>query len=188
MTVDSETTALMHTIVIACVALPLIAKICWECGLEAFRRRLYVLDAELFEFARHGRVCTGNPAYAMLRDSIRSMIRFSRRITLSEHLVTVLLRRPSLPIQAVERHSREWTEALSHVRSAATRGDLADFRNELLIDVSGYVTFGAVPLASALTNAIARRQVFDRCRRFALRNASLIEIQARHQERLAAAA
>ena len=188
MTLDSETTALVRSIVIGSVAILLIAKICWECGMEAFRSRLYILDAELFEFARRGLVGTADPAYAMLRDSIRSMIRFSNRITLFEHLATILLRRQPLATQAAERHFRRWMEALEQVGSEATRADLSDFRERLLIEVCGYMTFGVVPLAAALTEAVSLRSVFAKCRHFALRVAGLIEIQARHQERLAVAA
>lgn len=188
MNLDSETTALARTVVICCVAVLLIAKICWECGVEAFRKRLYVLDAELFEFARHGRLGTGDPAYAMLRDSIQSMIRFSHQISLSEHIATILMRRQSMPTRAVERHSKRWTEALRRIGNDATRADLSGFRERLLIEICAYMTFGAVPLASALTNAISLQELVGSCRRFALRSASLVEVQARHEARLAVAA
>lgn len=188
MNLDIETAALVRSIAIGSVAVLLTAKICWECGVEAFRKRLYVLDAELFEFARHGRVSTGDAAYALLRDSIRSMIRYSHQLSLSEHLATILFRRKSMPTQQVERHSRRWRTALDQIGSDGVREDLSNFRERVLIAVCGYVTFGAVPLATALTNAISLQEVFEQCRRFALRNASLVEIRAQQQARLPVAA
>ena len=188
MTLDSETLALARTLAISFPAVLLITQICRECGANALRMRLHVLDAELFEFARRGRAGTGEPAYAMLRDSIRSMIWFSHRISLTQHLATVLFNRPPVPTQFVERYSRKWTVALAQVRNDVTRADLADLHERLLIEVSGYITLGAVPLASALSNAIPLGSVFDSCHRFALRNASLVEAQARYEDRLPAAA
>ena len=188
MTLDSETLAIARALAISFPAVLLVAQICRECGANALRMRLHVLDAELFEFARRGRVGTGEPAYAMLRDSIRSMIRFSHRISLTQHLATVLFNRPPVPTQFVERYSQEWTVALAQVRNDVTRAELGSLHERLLIDVSGYMTLGAAPLASVLSDAIPLRTVFARCHRFALRNASLVEAQARYEDRLPAAA
>lgn len=181
---DSEFPFLARSLAFSSVAFLLIAKICWECGLEAFRHRLYVLEAELFELARTGRAATGEPACRMLRNSIRSMIRHSQGLGLFRHLATgVLIRRP-VPAEAVGLHSQKWESAIARIGSDATRSELADLRERLLDAVGGFMTLGAVPLAAALSRTVSLGASIDRCRLFALRNGRWVEAQAGRDRRM----
>lgn len=181
---DPEFPFLAQSFAFSCVAFLLIAKLCWECSLEALRRRLYVLDGELFEFTRTGKAAAGEPACQMIRDGIRSMIRYSHGLGLCRHLAAgVLVQRP-VPSQAVERHSEEWERAIALIASASTRSELAALRDRLLSAVSGYMTLGAVPLAAALSGTVSLGAPIDLCRRIALRSGRLAEVQARRDRRM----
>ena len=181
---DSEFPFLARSLAFSSIAFLLIAKVCWECGLEAFRHRLYVLEAELFEFARTGKAATGEPACRMLRNSVRGMIRHSHGLSLFRHLATGgLIRRPA-PAEAIGRHSREWESAIAQIGSDATRSELSDLRERVLDAVSGHMTLGAVPLAAALSRTVSMGAPIDRCRRFALRNGRWIEAQARRDRHM----
>ncbi len=193
MNFSEDTSTLLRTLLIAGFAAGMIAKVCRECGAEALRQRLYVLDAELFEFARLGHIGTRSPAYAMLRDSIRSMIRYSRRISLTRLLLIRFLGplaagRRVEPGRTLESHRSNWRQALGQVECAAVRKDLAELRERLLIEVGAHVAVGAIPLARQVFALVSLVPSFRSFRRLALRNAGLVEVLARSSERLPATA
>ena len=166
---SEEILVFIRTMMIGLAATIWITKVFRELGAEALRRRLHGLDAELFEFARRGRIRTCDPAYAMLRDSIRATIQFSHRISLSRSLASTLLSGSPERKQTVESHMRDWAEALAQVECETTRTELANLHQRLLTVVSDYVTWGALPPAT-----VVRKR---RCP--ALRHARLVEVQAR---------
>ena len=56
MPIDQETLNLLRTALLATATVLLIAKICRECGAEGLRRRLRLLETELFELGRNRHV------------------------------------------------------------------------------------------------------------------------------------
>ena len=181
---DSEFPFLARSLAFSSVAFLLIAKICWECGLEAFRHRLYVLEAELFELARTGKAATGEPACRMLRNSIRSMIRHSQGTRPFPALGDWRADSASSTGGGRRAALAEWESAIARIGSDATRSELADLRERLLDAVGGFMTLGAVPLAAALSRTVSLGASIDRCRQFALRNGRWVEAQAGRDRRM----
>lgn len=154
MALGAEMLANPDNVVLTFLAMLLVAKLCWECAADLVRERLLGLEAELVGLARHGRLSTEDPAYAILRDSILGMVRFLHTNGMVHHLGTCLLGSPRMAVQIVDRHTREWTEALASVGSDSTRADLADLRRRLRTLISGWMTLGISPLAAGVSRAV----------------------------------
>ncbi len=178
MPIDPEPTVFLRTIAICGVAVMLIAKICYECGLDALRGRLQSLEAELFEFVRLGYLKSGDPAYDMLRDSIRSLAHFTYRIGLTRYLGAILFRHADMGSATVAVHERRWSEAVDQIDSEETRNSIADLRQRLLMEVICHVTLGAVPLAPRLLIGAILPTVPEGVRHAAMRSARLVEVLA----------
>ena len=178
MPIDAEPAVLTRTIAICALAVLLIAKICRECGMDALRSRLHALEAELFEFARLGQLETSDPAYAMLRDSIRSLAGFSYRISLTRYLGATLFGRAETEPAIVDSRERSWAEALDQIENEYVRNRLAGLRERLLVEVIGYLALGAVPLAPRLFSGPLLPTVPKRLRLAAIRRASIVEALA----------
>ncbi len=178
MPIDTEPTVLLRTIAICGVAIVLIAKICHECGLDALRRRLQTREAELLEFARLGQLRPSDPAYAMLRDSIRNLARFSYRISLTRYLAAILVGRAKSGPAMIDSMERMWAQALDRIDNTEVRNEIAALRQRLLMDVICHVALGAVPLAPKLLSGAILPKVPDRIRSAAIRGARLVEVLA----------
>jgi hypothetical protein len=185
MTLDQETAFILRAAFMSTAAALLVAKVCREYWADALRRRLNVLEEELFEVARRGKVEFRDPAYAMLQDSIRDIVEFSHRISLTRFLAIVLFGRALARGRLVETHIREWCEALGRVESEAARKEIARFHERVLMEVSLSMVPGSMPLASLLSNVGYLRSAWLGFREFSLRSARIVEAQARHSQRLA---
>lgn len=154
MVLGTESLANADNVVLYLLAMLLVAKLCWECAADLVRERLQVLEAELVGLARHGRLSTEDPAYAMLRDSIRGTVGLLYGTGMVRHLGTCLLGSPRRWVQVVDGHTKEWAEALAAIGSDSTRADLTHLRHRLLTLTSGWMTLGIYPLVSGVSRAV----------------------------------
>ena len=161
----------------------LVAKVCRECGAEALRHRLYCLEVELFELARQGKIGFHDPAYAMLRDSVKNIIEFSRRISIARFLAIALFSLFLVRGRPVDAHMHEWHEALEQVESQAAREGIARLRERVLIEVSGSMLPVSKPVATLLSNVTSLRPAWLRFRSSALQFSLIVEAQARYFQR-----
>ena len=185
MTFDQETARALQTLLMSTVAFMLVAKVCRECATDALRQRLDSLERRLFEIARSGQVQFRDPAYRMLLESIRSISRFSDRISLSRFLVAALFRPARTSKSLLEAHAQEWLEALRSVEDGPARETMICLREQLLREVGGRIFLGSLPLASVLPRMGPMRSIWLRLRDFSMRNAAVIEIAAREAARTA---
>lgn len=179
MTFDPETARALQTVVMSTVAAMLVAKVCRECAADALRQRLDILERQLFEFARSGRVRFRDPAYSMLLDSIRSISRFSDRISLTRFLITALFRPGRTTRSLLENHTQRWLEALRHVEKGPARETMVYLREQVLHEVGGRIVLGSLPLGSVLARVGPMRSIWLWLHNFSLRNAAIVEIDAR---------
>lgn len=167
---DSEALLFMRSLMWFSIAFLLVAKIWWECRLEALRLQLRALDAELFDLARCGSAATGDLAYQVVRDGIRRAIRGTYRVSLFRHLTALLSRQPSLLAMAIERDSQHWEDALIELRIESTRMDLAALRQRVVLTVNRAMTPGAALLAAVNSLAASLMLGLGRRRRLAIQN------------------
>lgn len=179
----AEPVVLLRTVAFAALCACLIWKICRECGVEALQGRLRALDSEVFEFVRSGQVAPGDPAYGMLRESIRRVIQFAHRISLTRYLATTLSGPAAARFAKADSWERTWEDALSQVGSEELRRRLKDLRERLLMEVSGQIALGAVPLGSKLFCDALLPIVPNEIRLAAIRRARIVEALATSTER-----
>ncbi len=184
---SEETTAMLQAATMAVVATLLVAKVSRECCADALRRRLRRFEAELFELARRGAIGFGSPAYAMLRESIRCIALHSHRISLTRFLTGVLCRNCFSRSELVTTDRLAWSEALAKIKSDAARRQIAQFHERVLIEVGAHLALGLIPAAPLQSDPSSLRSVWRGVRSFAIRNARIVEAQARQIERMATA-
>ena len=184
MTLDPESVAIVPTTVIFAVLFLLAAKIWRECATEALRRKLQALEIELFEFARHGDLPMGHPAYAMVRDSIVNLAASAHEMSMTRLLLTIVLGSTPKRAETLTQRRREWKEALGQVPCKDTRLGIVEIRERVHLEVRRCILFGPVPTAPLLAvtrwlPATVRRACLHLARR-----ARFVEIDARGARRL----
>ena len=185
MTFDQETARALQTVLMSTVTAMLVAKICRECAADTLRQRLDILERQLFEFARSGQVRFRDPAYSMLLDSIRSISRFSDRISLTRFLVRALFRPRQTGRSLLENHTQQWLESLRHVENGTARETMVYLREQVLHEVGGRIVLGSLPLGSVLARVGPMRSTSRWLHNVSLRNAAMVEIDAREAARTA---
>ena len=148
MTLDPETLSMVRAALLASAAVLAIAKISRQCSAEGLRRRLRFMETELFEFARLGHVGFGEPAYLLLRDSLRSISWASQDFSLTRAGLALLRGHDIWSSANLQRQTRVWDEALNQVADWRSKTAISDMHRQMLRTVWTYLTLGAVPFAA----------------------------------------
>ena len=148
MTLDPETLSMVRAALLASAAVLAIAKISRQCSAEGLRRRLQFMEAELFESARLGYVGFGEPAYLLLRDSLRSVAWASQDFSLTRAGLALLQGHDIWRSANLQRQTRVWEEALDQVADWRSKTAIADMHRQMLRTVWTYLTLGAIPFAA----------------------------------------
>ncbi len=148
MTLDPESFAIARTTIIFAVLFLLAAKVWRECAIEVLRRKLQALEIELFEFARHGHLTVGHPAYAMVRNSITNLAASAHEMSVTRLFLATALGSAATRAETLARHHREWEAALGQVSGEDTRLGIVDLRERLHLEVRRCLLFGPVPVES----------------------------------------
>ena len=152
MTLDPETLTMLRALLLAALAGLAIAKISRQSSAEGLRRRLRTIEMELFEFARLGHIGFRDPAYLLLRNSLRSIAWASQDFSLTRAAVAVLrghdiwwsanlqLAHPSLGARQLESSgvADQHIEADGHGR----------LHEHMLLTLWAYLALGAIPFAA----------------------------------------
>ena len=178
MTLDPETLSMVRAALLASAAVLAIAKISRQCSAEGLRRRLRFMETELFEFARLGHIGFGEPAYLLLRDSLRSIAWASQDFSLTRAGLALLQGHDIWRSANLQRQARAWEEALDQVADWRSKTAIADMHRQMLRTVWTYLTLGAIPFAAWLCHSVV--PVFARLdgRRAPMRKARLLEAYA----------
>ena len=99
-----EVAVIVRATLAATVVVLLVRKYWRESCIDDFRHRLFVLRADLFDYAVSGGIGFRDPAYTMLRESLNSILRFAHKVTLTRFLVMTVFGRPIYNSRFVERH------------------------------------------------------------------------------------
>ena len=150
MTLDPETLTMLRALLLAALAGLAIAKISRQCSAEGLRRRLRTIEMELFEFARLGHIGFRDPAYLLLRNSLRSIAWASQDFSLTRAAVAVLQGHDIWWSANLQRQTRAWEEALYQVSAPRTRKTITEMHQRMLSTVWAYLALGGIPFAAWL--------------------------------------
>ncbi|MYC65282.1 MAG: hypothetical protein F4X12_03015 [Acidobacteriia bacterium] len=178
MTLDPETLSMIRAALLASAAVLAIAKISRQCSAEGLRRRLRAMELELFEFARLGQVGFSEPAYLLLRDSLRSVAWASQDFSLTRAGLALLQGHDIWRSANLQRQTRVWEEALDQVVDWRSKTAIADMHRQMLRTVRTYLTLGAIPFAAWFCHSVV--PVFARLSRHRapMRKTRLLEAYA----------
>ena len=188
MTFTQEVAIIVRATFAAILVVLFVTKFRRESRIDEFRHRLFVLRADLFDYALEGRIGFGDPAYTMLRESLNSILRFAHKITLTRLLVITVFSRQISNSGVVERHVREWSDALNALESGAARERVEEIHERVLLEVGRHMLFGPLPLDLLLANIVLMHALWEEIRRFLLAKARIVEVEARHSKRILARA
>ncbi|MDE0107386.1 MAG: hypothetical protein OXJ37_03805 [Bryobacterales bacterium] len=148
MTLDPETLSMVRATILASAAALAIAKISRQCSAEGLRRRLRLMETELFEFARLDHVGFGEPAYLLLRDRLRCIAWASQDFSLTRAGLALLQGHDIWKSANLQRQTRVWEEALDQVAAKHSKRRIADMHRQMLMTVWTYLALGAIPFAA----------------------------------------
>lgn len=151
---------MVRAALLAGTALLAIAKISRQCSTEGLRRRLRFIETELFELARLGHVGFGEPAYLLLRDSLRSIAWASQDFGLTRAGLALLQGHDIWRSANLRRQTRVWEAALNQVADRRSRTVIAEMHRQMLGTVLTYLALGAIPFAAWFCQSIV--PVLDR--------------------------
>jgi hypothetical protein len=154
MTLDPETLTVLQSGLLASAAAFAITKISRQCSAEGLRRRLRDVETELFEFARLGHVGFRNPAYVLLRNSLRSVAWASQDFSLTRAALAALQGHDIWRSANLQRDTHAWDEALDHVADLRSKQALAEMHLRMLRTVNCYLALGAIPFAAWLYQGV----------------------------------
>ena len=154
MTLDPETLSMVRAALLVSAAVLAIAKISRHCSAEGLRRRLRAMELELFEFARLGQVGFSEPAYLLLRDSIRSITWASQDFSLTRAGLALLRGHDIWSSANLQRETRAWDEALEQVADWRSSTAIASMHRQMLRTVWTYLTLGAIPFAAWFCHSV----------------------------------
>ena len=178
MTLDPETVSLVRATLLASAAALAIAKISRQCSAEGLRRRLRFMEADLFEFARLGHVGFGEPAYLLLRDSLRSIAWASQDFSLTRAGLALLQGHDIWRAANLQRQTRAWEEALDQVTDLRSKMTITDMHRRMLRTVWAYLTLGAIPFAAWFCHGVVPVLARLKGRRAPMRKTRLLEAYA----------
>lgn len=159
MPLTDETTIVLRTAAICFVALLLIAKIWRECAAEVLRAKLRVIEIELFDLVRHGRLPASEPTYRTLMHGVRTIARNANRFTITRLLATCAVGRGRAFLGLRQERDR-WVAACTGIRDAEAREQVAALGDRVLLNVRAVTLFGpaaavrTLPIAEAATDAL----------------------------------
>ena len=185
MTPDQDSAAILQAALMSTATLLLVAKVCRECWADSLRRRLSALDLELFELARRGRIGFREPAFMILRDSIRSIVAFSHRISLVRILAIVLIRHVLVPRGLVANYVRQWHEAVDRVESESAREQIILIHERVLIAICTSMVPWWIPLPSLLSGPVRLRRAWHGVCDFSAGSPGIAEARLKHARRVA---
>jgi hypothetical protein len=114
--------------------------------LDMFREELFVIRAELFEFAANGDVPFDSPAYTILRNFINQMIRYAHTFTILRFGIVQSLN--SLYPNCMRNVIEEWKGAVERIESEETRNHLYEFHNRVVRSISKQLVMRSFLLTS----------------------------------------
>ena len=188
MTPDQDSAAILQAVLMSTATFLLVAKICRECWADSLRRRLSALDFELFEVARRGRIGFREPAFIMLRDSIRSIVEASHRISLVRILAIVLIRHVLVPRGLVANHVRRWHEAVNQVESESALEEIIRIHERVLIAICASMVPRWIPLPSLLSAPVLLLRAWHGVCDFSAGSPRIAEARLKHSRRMATTA
>lgn len=150
MTLDPETLSVLRAALLATAAAFAITKISRQCSAEGLRRRLRAVETELFEFARLGHIGFRDPAYLLLRNSLRSIVWASQDFSLTRATLAVLLGHDVWRSANLQRQTRVWEEALGQVMDQHSQEAVKEMHERMLRAVWSHLALGAIPFAAWL--------------------------------------
>ena len=183
-----EVAVVVRATLTAIVVVLLVRKYWRESLIDDFRHRLFVLRADLFDYALSGEIGFRDPAYTMLRESLNSILRFADKITPTRCLVITVFSRPIQDSGFVERHVREWSDALNALESDAARERVEKIHEQALLEVGRHMILGQLPLVLLLSNMLLMHALWEWFRGFLLAKARIVEVEARHSRQIPARA
>lgn len=154
MPLDPETLSALRAALLATAVALAIAKISRQCSAEGLRRRLRAVETELFEFARLGHVGFRDPAYLLLRNSLRSIVWASQDFSLTRAALAVLQGHDIWRSANLQRHTQAWEVALDQVADLRSKQTIAEMHRRMLGTVQSYLALGAIPFAAWLYQGV----------------------------------
>ena len=155
MTLDPEALSVLRAALLATAAAFAITKISRHCSAEGLRRRLRGVETELFEFARLGHIGFRDPAYLLLRNSLRSIVWASQDFSLTRAALAVLQGHGLWRSGNLQQHTQAWEEALDKVADLHSKRTIAEMHRRMLRTVQGYLALGAIPFAAWLYQRVS---------------------------------
>ena len=154
MTLDPETLSVLQgTVLIAAAALA-IAKISRQCSAEGLRRQLRTIETDLFEFARLSNIGFGEPAYLLLRDSLRSIAWASQDFSLTRAALAMLQGHDIWWSANLQQQTQAWEEAVYQVADPRARRTITEMHQRMLSTVWSYLALGSIPFAAWLCRGV----------------------------------
>ena len=178
MTLDPETVSMVRATLLAGAAALAIAKISRQCSADGLRRRVRLIERELFEFARLGYVGFDEPAYLLLRDSLRSIAWASQDFSLTRAGLALLQGHDVWRSAKLQRQTRVWEEALDQVADLPSKMRIAAMHRRMLRTFWTYLTLGAIPFAAWFCHAVVPVLARLKGRRAPMRKTRLLEAYA----------
>ena len=178
MTLDPETLTTVRAALLASAAVLAIAKISRHSSAEGLRRRLRAIELELFEFARLGQVGFREPAYVLLRDSLRSIGWASQDFSLTRAGLALLRGHDIWRSANLQRQTRVWEDALDQVADWRSKTAIADMHQQMLRTVLTSLTLGAIPFAAWFCHGLVPVLARLKGRRAPIRKTRLLEAYA----------
>src|SRR5208282_80481 len=102
--------------------------------LDMFREDLFIVRAELFEFAASGQVSFNSPAYTILRNFINHLIRYAHTFTMSRFIVVQILN--TLHPNSVRNVIEDWKDAVAKIESKETQTALYALHTKTLHSIT----------------------------------------------------
>lgn len=155
MTLDPETLSVLRGMLLIAAAALAIAKISRQCSAEGLRRRLGNIETELFEFARLGQIGFRDPAYLLLRRSLRSIAWASPDFSLTRAALAVLQGHDIWWSANLQQQTQAWEEALCRVADPRARRTITELHQRMLSTVWGYLALGSIPFAAWLYRGVS---------------------------------
>ena len=159
MPLTDETTIALRTAAICFVAVLLIAKIWRECAAEVLRAKLRVIEIELFDLVRHGRLSVSDPAYLTLMHCVRSIAWNANRFTITRLLAACAVGHGRKALGLRQECGRS-SAACEGILDPEAQEQVAALGDRVLVNVRAVMLFGpaaavrALPGAEALADAL----------------------------------
>ena len=172
------------SIVLWCVNLGLAGVLIFWCRrkyrVDALRYRLFVYRDELFDLALDGTLDFSDQAYALLRQSINSMLRFSHKVSLVRVILVYRCCRGSDFDEIRDLHDKAWRDAIGSLSSDEARNRVQDIHDSYLLEVVKHTTLGWCLWICFGALSYLARQSSKRGRESKLvQQARLVEMEAR---------